>query len=135
MLNSDTKLITDNFSEMAIKCFEEYKYTVAGPDIINKDGSQTNPMEGHILTAGETDKKIRSLKLQLLLNIINADKTARHIAGTIKGNKGRKPSFIREKPYVNVKLHGCCWIFSPLYIEKYDGLSEITFLYLEEDLL
>ncbi len=135
MLNSDTKLISDNFCELAINYFEEYKYSVAGPDVINKDCSQSNPMEGHILTVEETDQKVRSLKFQLLLNRINADKTARRIIRIIKGNMEGKSSYIRDKAFVNVKLHGCCWIFSPLYIEKYDGISEITFLYLEEDLL
>lgn len=32
-------------------------------------------------------------------------------------------------------LRGCFWIFSPDYVERFDGLDDRTFLYREEQLL
>ena len=32
-------------------------------------------------------------------------------------------------------LHGACWIFSPAFISRFDGLCPDTFLYMEEDIL
>ena len=32
-------------------------------------------------------------------------------------------------------LHGSCWIFSPVYLEQFEGLCPDTFLYMEEDIL
>ena len=37
--------------------------------------------------------------------------------------------------YENIVLHGCFFIFSKNYIEKFDGLDDRTFLYGEEELL
>jgi GT2 family glycosyltransferase len=35
----------------------------------------------------------------------------------------------------NVMIHGCCVVFSPLYVARFDGLDDRTFLYREEQLL
>ena len=35
----------------------------------------------------------------------------------------------------NTILHGACLIFSPLYVKRFEGLHDKTFLYMEEDIL
>ena len=35
----------------------------------------------------------------------------------------------------NVKLHGCCFVFSPKFFEYFYGLDSRTFMYYEEDIL
>ena len=39
------------------------------------------------------------------------------------------------EPLNNVELHGSFLVFSPIYIEWFDGLDERTFLYCEEEFL
>ncbi len=45
------------------------------------------------------------------------------------------PKSKMDTDIVDVALHGACYIFSPLYIKKYDGMCDKTFLYMEEDIL
>jgi len=44
-------------------------------------------------------------------------------------------STVIEKDVENTILHGACLIFSPSYIEEFEGLNKDTFLYMEEDIL
>lgn len=135
VMNSDVYLIDDNFTYCAIKAFEKYRYDVLGPDVHTPNGVPGNPIGNHIITLRETKKKIQSLKCQIILNSFNLDEFGRKISRKLKSTNLQKKEYNRNQYYENVKLHGCCWVFSTKFIEKYDGLHEGTFLYLEEELL
>ena len=48
---------------------------------------------------------------------------------------GKKKTVSCDKRKEDVVLHGCCLIFTEEYINKFDGLEELTFLYGEEEIL
>lgn len=135
VMNSDVFLIDNSFEKMIEAEYNNKPFYVLGPDIITANAEQCNPMGNHRLTYKETKMKVCSLRIQLLLNSVNADELIHKVVLKIKKREKRKNIYRRNTRYENVKLHGCCWIFSKDYIKEYDGLNEGTFLYLEEDLL
>lgn len=52
----------------------------------------------------------------------------------LKSNEKQQTNY-HDNEQINVQLHGACLIFSPLYVSKFDGLYDKTFLYMEEDIL
>lgn len=135
MMNSDTCVLDINFKEQVKKDYEDYKYFVLGPDIILKRPDiQVNPMGEHVLTLEEVEKKVVSLKVQITLVRMHLDSLLDKLQQRHRRNRERK-TYKRDAYHLDVKLHGCCWIFSPQFIARYDGLNESTYLYLEEDML
>ena len=135
MMNSDTCLLDHSFIEQIKTDYDKYKYYVLGPNIIlNQPEIRVNPLGEHVLEKKETNKKIVSLAIQILLVNIRLEKLVTIIQKN-KQLKHKSKEYNRYKYYENVKLHGCCLIFSPRYIKEYNGLNEGTFLYLEEDML
>lgn len=49
--------------------------------------------------------------------------------------KAYYPIEIKDKHAVDVVLQGCCWIFTPIYVQQFDGIDDRTFMYREEELL
>ena len=135
MMNSDTCLLDHSFIEQIKSDYDKYKYYVLGPNIVlNQPEIRVNPLGEHVLEKNETNKKIVSLAIQILLVNLRLE----NMVAIIQKNrrvKHKNKKYDRYKYYENVKLHGCCLIFSPKYIEEYNGLNEGTFLYLEEDML
>lgn len=135
MTNNDTYLLDDNFCRQAIFDYNKYKYFVLGPNIhVKEDTIQSNPMDDYLLTYSEVRRKIWSLRLQTVLAYSGLLKMAFRIKNK-QHPELLESKYSREKYYMNVKLHGSCWIFSPDYVQKYDGINEETFLYLEEEIL
>lgn len=131
LLNNDTVLDQCNFCDIIVDKFNQYKYFVLGPDIITHDGFHQNPMkERHW-----TKKKLKLFKLKAQLRLLDMKflrmgprllKRKELISGKRHADSG---------DIKDVRLHGACLIFSPLYVKEYDGLDPRTFLYMEEDLL
>lgn len=135
MLNSDTCLLDHSFIEQIKYDYDKYKYYVLGPNIVlNQPEIRVNPLGEHVLGKNEINKKIVSLAIQILLVNLRLENMVAIIQKNRRG-KHKIKEYDRYKYYENVKLHGCCLIFSPKYIEEYNGLNEGTFLYLEEDML
>lgn len=135
MMNSDTCLLDHSFIEQIKYDYDKYKYYVLGPNIVlNQPEIRVNPLGEHILGKNEINKKIVSLAIQILLVNLRLENMVAIIQKNRRG-KHKIKEYDRYKYYENVKLHGCCLIFSPKYIEEYNGLNEGTFLYLEEDML
>lgn len=128
LLNNDTEIIDDGFTKKIVNIFEEEKYYVLGPDIYDTIRGHMNPEEQYILTLMGAIKTCRSIKARLADVKVHPEKYIRE-QGPIK--------FIPkvEEKKTNLKLNGACLIFSPLYVDKYDGLYDGTFLFREEDCL
>lgn len=128
-LNNDTIVSQKNFNEMIVKKYDEKKYGVLGPDILTADGFHQNPGR----TVNWNRKRLllfrSKKKIQYLLSYFKIFDSLLSI------NKGSyQEECIRNDVY-NTALHGSCLIFSRIFIEKFDGMYEGTFLYMEEDIL
>ncbi|KYH27961.1 glycosyltransferase [Clostridium colicanis] len=137
LLNNDTIIEQENFIDIVINKFEKTKFYVLGPDIMTLDGNHQNPQRKELLSKNELNRTILNLKIKLILNYIGIEKIINQAYKTIKQwvckNRKYNVNFMEEQE--NVQLHGACLIFSPLYINKFIGLYEKTFMFMEEDIL
>ncbi|SCN23726.1 N-glycosyltransferase [Clostridium sp. N3C] len=148
-LNNDTYLIQDNFFHVIEDEYNKSNFAVLGPMIMTpyEDSGKCNPKRTSPITINELNKFERKNRILLFLNKICLDlvyirfiKFLREflIKSPLKNVIFKKrPGFIPDYStrMENVQLHGCCLIMSPVFIEKYDGFDNRTFLYMEEDLL
>lgn len=133
MINNDTYLLQDDFFTV-IK--EEYKYShfgVMGPKIY-LPGNKVNIVNDKLQSLKDLRKYRFKVYIKLMLNYLGLEDFV------LKNKKSKKKETSIDlekinKRIENVILHGCCLIFSPTYIEKFEGIDERTFLYAEEDLL
>lgn len=129
LLNNDTIVEQENFSRIIVDKYKQMNYSVLGPDIVAADGYHQNPGNKQSWTLAELWKFRIKKRLCLVLNYLHLDKNIRKV---------EKKAYHKETIKGDIKntiLHGACLIFSPLYIEKFDGLYDKTFLYMEEDIL
>ena len=128
LLNNDTSLLTENFSNLVFNDYKKYDFSVLGPKIYTKD-SICGPLKMIPDTKESLSRELRNLKIKLLVRKIF----------NINLKKFWKKQIVQSIDYENiiedVVLHGCFLIFSPNYIKKYDGLAEKTFFYGEETIL
>ena len=127
LLNNDTYLLQDNFSKYIIENFKEYNYAVLGPKIHTRD-KICGPLWEKPFTRDSLKKEIYKLRIKLLAQYFN-----------ISLRKFWKKNIEEPKEYSaiqeNVIIHGCFLIFSPVYVNMFDGLLEKTFFYGEEIVL
>ena len=131
MLNNDTIITQPDFCEVIISKYDKTEFSVLGPDILSGHGYHQNPMKRRDWTVF----KLRLYQLRAVLRLIDAGLL---MLGAVILRKKKKAA--AAKPAVigditGVLLNGSCLIFSPIYIERFDGLDPRTFLYMEEDLL
>ncbi|GBG08142.1 hypothetical protein PAT3040_02710 [Paenibacillus agaridevorans] len=140
LINNDTLVNQKNFIKVINNKYTEHKFHILGPDILSlSDNKHQNPhfsqtkryskrgMVGlivkytisHLLIWLKLDDILRSMKDKLLLN----------------RSRNKRYKAMHTEEHKNVMLHGCCLIFSKEYIQKYNGLYDKTFLYMEEDIL
>ena len=141
MINNDTCIMQDNFFEIIKEEYEKSNFAVMGPKIILLNNA-VNPVNDRTITLEYVKKEIRSLIIKLMFNYLHLEEQLEKIKLKIKkamktddidNNKEVKSPDLR---YENIIiLHGCCLIFSPTYIKKFDGIDDRTFLYHEEELL
>lgn len=137
VLNSDTKILQNDFCEKVAKSYEFNKFAVLGPMIYTPMGRTCiNPGRRHILHGKELDswenfykkglaflKNDDFFKLKILRKMMALQQRLRNF---------RKPKFQYTEKCV---LHGCCLIFSRDFFEKFKGFDPRTFLYFEEEIL
>lgn len=131
LLNNDTIIEQNYFNDILISKYEEKKYFVLGPDIITANGYHQNPLNKKTWGIMELYYFRFKLHVKIMLSYFNGM--------LFKMAKGKKETdYLKEAleyDIENTALHGACLIFSPLYIKKFDGINDKTFLYMEEDLL
>ena len=132
LLNNDTLLKQDDFQKIVIDTYIQEKYAVMGPQIITKNGKNTsNPVEYIVDSKEKINKLLLKRKIKLFLNQIHLNILLNNSGEGQKNNKIYNPNLI----YENVKLHGACWVLSPIFFQHFNGLCNKTFLYFEEDIL
>lgn len=132
MLNNDTLLLTNHFGEEIIKEWKKSKFDVMGPEIIDIN-NRVYLYGSPIWTKKHFKKAIQMDKILILLSHL-------HLLRLLVKLKDKKENHqeVKEakmKYQKDAFLHGCCFIFSKNYIDKFDGLDDRTFLYGEEALL
>ncbi|PRR69659.1 glycosyltransferase [Clostridium thermopalmarium] len=134
LLNNDTIIEQKDTLKNIINIYEINKFYLMGPDIIGLDGKHQNPQSLSLLKEESLIRYMNKLKFKIVLSYLNLDGFASYIYGMIK-KKFKKDLIFYDKELVNVQLHGACLIFSPLYLKKFDGLYDKTFLDMEEHIL
>lgn len=138
VLNNDTEIFQSDFQELIEKSFSEYSYYILGPDIYStKKGYHQNPQTRKMPTYKELEasyKKLRfknAFKFLLRLKSLFARKEKQSPAPAERG-EGKINYTV-----INPLLHGSCYVFSPLFMEKHkDGcFYDKTFMYMEAEIL
>ncbi|MED1471925.1 glycosyltransferase family 2 protein [Bacillus salipaludis] len=134
LLNNDTIIEQQDFIDKVLSKYSTKKFAVLGPNIISTiDNNHQNPQPFRIKNKKDAwYQLIRHLAL-LILNYSKLEPLIKKILNKIKREKIFNTSHKREM--IDVQLHGSCLIFSPIYIQKFDGLYDKTFMYFEEDIL
>lgn len=140
IMNNDTEVIQSDFIQKAINCFEEEKYYVLGPDIVNLDGIHQSPQRDHVITRLEAwrwyIKRYLFSKYLHLHKWLGLSENFFVLRVYLEHDEKRKKNFNTDKKQVNIELQGACFIFSPLFIANNSfAFEELTFMYGEEALL
>ncbi|MDM0473299.1 glycosyltransferase [Clostridium perfringens] len=131
LINNDTVIKQIDFCDKLVNDFKGYKFDIAGPKIISLvDKKNQNPVPKIFYNKVQVKKFIRKFKLLLIMNYIGVDSVFENL---IKKVKGKNEKYNKEVE--DIQLHGSCIIFSKNYIDKYDGLYDKTFMYMEECIL
>lgn len=141
MMNNDTEIIQNDFYSIVKGEYESSHFAVLGPEIHLKDGSVcVYPKK--ILRLNEIEKDRKRVKKLLIKNKLFIESLHlflyKHIGKLIHWKQIRhhfREENVLDSRMENVRLHGCCMIFSPIYIEEFDGLDNRTYFYGEEDIL
>lgn len=131
LLNNDTIVQQKNFSDVLINKYREKKYYVLGPDIISANELHQNPLRKQSWEINELRNFRLRLRIKMILSYFGGRLLEKAKGDTSSDYEGETI----KKDIENTALHGACLIFSPLYIKKFDGINDKTFLYMEEDLL
>lgn len=134
LCNNDTKVLQKDFLARVEKKYEENSCAVIGPKIILKDGT-INKLYLKLPTVEEFKNEIRIFKRNLICNYIGIESILRKIKKKIVKDIDTSKEEKRDEEHRNIILHGCFLIFTPKYIDKFDGLDDRTFMYREEELL
>ncbi len=138
MTNNDTLFKQKTFISDCYKIYQNYPYAVIGPKIILKDGT-IQPISKGIRSRKFYVIYRNILKIQLLVSRLGIDtiKMTNFVMNLLKHNKSTVISELVDGnvQYENIKLHGCCWIFTPEFIKRFEGINDNTFLFREEELL
>lgn len=138
LLNNDIELSSNNWDEIIINKFEQYRYGVLGPDVVSADFEKHgNPSMEQDLSLSGLRRMIRIKRLKYFLYSLFpiSEKCENNIKKLI-GYKSPAITFEKcESDRTNVQLQGSCLILSPEFFEYYNGLFDKTFLYFEEAIL
>ena len=137
LLNNDTTVEQNDFLTRISNIYDETQFAVLGPDILSTaDGEHQNP---HIkVNLQKIRTNIIFYKLCLILTYINLyepiTKSILCLSKTL-GCKQKSNDEHWKQSKEGTKLQGSCLVFSPVYVQKYRGLFDKTFMYVEEDIL
>lgn len=132
-INNDVYIDQEDFTEELLRQYEQQSFAVAAPDVINLDGIHCNPGYMEIPTEAQLCQELRYYRSRL--------KCCTVLFGIpemgMRALERLRRKFCPGKP-ANGPLplfHGCCWIFSKRYLQRFDGICPKTYLYGEEPIL
>lgn len=132
LMNNDAVIESRNFIELVSHDYEKENFAVLGPNIRTPNGTQQNPLRKKMLKGFRLKLTIAYLYLDLLSTWLFVSPIISKIASKFISKIERSSA---PQPMNDVELHGSFLIFSPIYISKFNGLDERTFLYCEEEFL
>lgn len=137
LLNNDTMLLRDDLQQSVIDEYEKSACGVIGPKIITPNPPyDSNPGTSVLPSLRKTLWAIVYYSAYLLLSYVNLDLAAVRRFDKSKQRRMIEAENNKEHPRrENVQLHGSFLIFTPTYVQLYDGLDPRTFMYGEEELL
>lgn len=139
VMNNDVLIEQANFLKFIDDIYEKEKFAVLGPDIYCPAWKmRQNPARLNGLSISRVDSLCKSYQRWCAHPILHyykdfiIDKIKKRTLQQIQGME----SIDRDVEHEDVVLHGACYIFSNLYIEKRGtAFNSKTFLYMEEDIL
>lgn len=134
-INNDTIVCDKEFENLIVQKYEDTHYAVLGPDIVSLvDGKHQNPCKDRNQNIKEVKQQIKGNN-RLLFFAKYRLLWLKKIISKYRVKKGREETIDWRNEKENAFLHGSCWIFSPIYIERFNGICDKTFMYVEEDIL
>ena len=130
LMNNDAIIKSDNICELVEDDFRKEHFAVLGPSIRTPFGHEQNPLRPSLLKGVRLNITISYLLIDYILTFLFVSPMFHKFFNTIASKSGH-----HMEPINNVELHGSFLIFSPIYIERFDGLDDRTFLYCEEEFL
>lgn len=130
--NSDILICGSDFRSRLIDSYEKNKFDIEGPLIRDAKGniSLTSPQVPTYLSYERALKGKRRNEMRYYLSFLGIDKLVDRCFSLVK-----YPTDYNLSVKEDVQLAGCFLIFSKGYIERFDGIDDRTFLFLEEPLL
>ena len=134
MLNNDAFIFQKDFFKCIIKEYEKNRFDIMGPMILDAEQNVVNsyPQKPIHTTVASTYMGQAMCIIKWLLSFVGLDRKTEQIVLQKQQQQGNLQATQR---YENVLISGCCLIFAKGYIDKFDGLNQSTFLYLEEEIL
>lgn len=137
VINNDIKIEPGGVSKQSEKLFEQYRYSILGPDIVSsKTKIHQNPMSRTVLSRNSVRREILRYQMLLLISRLGLYQLARRFSPntSVTPRGGADPMF--EHLQQGVQLHGAFLIFSPYFVEREEmAFRPGTFLYEEETIL
>lgn len=142
LLNNDVYILEEQLKYKLDKEYKESRFAVLGPLIMTRDGKcDVNPVKNGIKSKKDVINRINGTKRVLFFNkyflfpvYASVSKLMHDFIKIFRKNEKESYKDYLKCQY-NVHLHGCFMVFSKVYIDRFDGLDDGTFLYMEEDIL
>ncbi len=129
-INTDTIIKQREFCDLLIEVYKQEQYFVMGPNVLGvSSGQSQSPIYYSIK---------QNIKLKLVKDImywILWKTRLIHIVDKIKRAKKTENDSERNIDKYNCVCSGCCLIFSPVFLERWNGFYSGTFMYREESIL
>jgi GT2 family glycosyltransferase len=126
VINNDTKINQSNFIERSIALFNDYSYSILGPDVCVGESRHENPWNDYIFSMADF-KHLRDIRANEQKEYMERQE------GTFK-KIGK--STASSKLIFNPLLQGAAFVVSPIFMANHEALfDERLFLYGEEFLL
>lgn len=137
--NNDILFRNNEFDiDKLINIYKNNKYHILGPDVVStRDKKHQNPFINNIYEKKDIKKYIFKTKILMMLNYLNCDDKVYRFKKNISKESRENLNYKTQQSNIvdKIKLHGCFLVLSPIYVNKYEGIYDKTFMYMEEDIL
>ena len=131
LMNNDVVIESAGFFALIEQDYSDEKFAVLGPCIRTPVGKEQNPLRLKMLRGFRLKLTVAYLWMDLLASYFLISPLLSYLLKKIPRKIEKRECYAMN----NVELHGSFLIFSPEYIEKFDGLDDRTFMYCEEEFL